>query len=358
MATESAIATSKSTIFQSIGEMIHSFFDIFKQTSNSDVFVALASIVGATITLEIIIKGFQVYAGKTETPTKDLIWSISIKILLISIALDYTGYLQAIKDAMEQIHGIMSGKKDLWVAMDSKFNETLNFTNYLMYNDKNSWNIGLINIKITTPSAFFAAFLIWISFALSIVSTFFIVATGEVTLRILMIFLPLILICKAYKFGDDMFKQWINAFVSNLLVVFIVGSLFDIFSKKFSEYVTLIDTKLKSGQDFSNISIGLDILLLGVVLMLILKIATNIAKELGSVSLEGLGIGKAMASGTAAATSTAWRGAGAAMGATKNIIGAASTGGAGAAMKAVGGALGSATVGAAKMGASAFAKGK
>jgi len=360
MPTGSAIATSKSTVFQSIGEMIHSFFDIFKQASNSDVFVALASIVGVTITLEIIIKGFQVYAGKTETPTKDLIWSISFKIILISIALDYTGYLQAIKDAMQEIHGIMSGHKDLWAAMDNRFNETLNFTNYLMYHEKNSLKIGGMGLSVTlvTPSASFAAFLIWISFALGIVSTFFIVATGEITLRILMIFLPLILICKAYKFGDDMFKQWINAFISNLLVVFIVGSLFDIFTKKFSAYVGLIETKLKNGEDFSNLVIGFDILLVGIVLCLILKIATNIAKELGSVSIEGLGIGKAMAGGAAAATSAAWRSAGATMGAAKNVIGAASTGGTGAAFKAAGGAVGSAAAGAAKMGASALAKGK
>jgi len=364
MAASKIPPMKESGVFQSIGGMIQDFFEIFKQASNSDVFVALASIVGVTITLEIIIKGFQVYAGKTQTPTQDLIWSISFKIILISIALDYTGYLQAIKDAMQEIHGIMSGHKDLWVAMDSRYNETLNFTNYLMYNEKNSWEIGAmgLTVKLVTPSASFAAILIWISFALGIVSTFFIVATGEITLRILMIFLPLILICKAYKFGDQMFTQWINAFVSNLLVVFIVGSLFDIFTKKFSAYVGLIETKLKNGEDFSNLVIGFDILLVGIVLCLILKIATNIAKELGSVSLEGDKMGSAisgaMAGGVASATSTAWRGAGAAMGASKNIIGAASTGGAGAAFKAAGGAARSATVGAAKMGASAFAKGK
>ena len=100
-------------IFQYIGNWINELFDFLKSSSNTDVAQALATLVGITITIQIIVKAFQVASGKSQTPTQELVWDISLKVLIIGIALNMSGFLDAIKISMEELHNLMSGNKNL-----------------------------------------------------------------------------------------------------------------------------------------------------------------------------------------------------------------------------------------------------
>ena len=73
--------------FESIGKWIDSFFDFLVTSSNTDVDKTLTALVSITITLQIIFKAYQSFAGKSSEPIRELVWDITIKILVIGVAL-------------------------------------------------------------------------------------------------------------------------------------------------------------------------------------------------------------------------------------------------------------------------------
>ena len=60
--------------FESIGNWIDSFFDFLVANSNTEVVEVLTSLGGITITLQIMFKAYQSFAGKTNEPLRELIW--------------------------------------------------------------------------------------------------------------------------------------------------------------------------------------------------------------------------------------------------------------------------------------------
>lgn len=79
-------------IFEYIGNWITELFDFLKSSSNTEVVQALSTLVGLTITIQIMIKAYQVMTGKSQSPTQELIWDITIKILIISVALNLSSF--------------------------------------------------------------------------------------------------------------------------------------------------------------------------------------------------------------------------------------------------------------------------
>jgi len=333
--------------FQTIEAMINSMAkDIANTANSSDIIKSLALLIGVSITLEIIITGFKVYAGKTETPTKDLIWSISLKLILVLIALDHGGYLTAIQEALNELQNAMSGKESMFVVMDEKVTQTLNLTNALGrtigWTDMISAKIIMVNIS---------TFLVWIGFFLGIFSCFLLLATTKLTLVVLLLVAPLVIFLKAYSFGKEIFNQWLGAILTNFITIFILGSIFTMFSRKYGEMVNLLAEDTSAGD---ILLVGVNALVAGIILMTLTKIATSVAEQLGKVSLEGIGNGIAKATQNVASGAAAGAGGGAASSIGKaSAAMSAATGPAGIAMalgKGVLGATGSATLGAVKGG--------
>jgi len=332
--------------FQFLEGLIKSMTKEIENTANnSGVIQALATIIGVTITLEIIITGFKIYAGKTETPIKDLIWSITLKMILVSIALNHGGYLNFIKEAIHEIQNVMSGSGSMFVVMDEKTTQTTTLTTAVFKAKTASWGIDVVGYI----SKLFSIILIWAGYFLGIFNSFLLLVTTTLTLNILMLVAPLIIFLRAYSFGKDMFDQWLGAILTNFITIFILGSVFNMFSKRYGAFIEETTKGIGAGD---ILLIGVHALLTGIILNMIVKVATNVAEQIGKVSLEGAGVGKAMGGsmvgGAAAATGAAWKAGGAIGNTAKNAVAAAATGGAGAAMKVVGGAVGSAAVGAAK----------
>jgi len=369
MATNKIEAVGQAGVgfFEYLGAMIESMTNEITTTANhSGVIKSLALLIGVSITLEIIITGFKVYAGKTETPTKDLIWSISLKLILVSIALDHAGYLTAIKDAINELQGLMSGKESMFVVMDEKTTQTIALTKAIG-EAKTAW------YDLTSgPSKLVSIILVWAGYLLGIFSSFLLLVTTKLTLSILLLVAPLVIFLKAYSFGKDIFDQWLGAILTNFITIFILGSAFNMFSRKYGVFIEATTKEVHSGD---IILIGVSALLMGIILMMFIKVATNVAEQIGKVSLEGIGngIGKAAqtvaggaAAGAVGGAASSIGKAGMAMSAAAGAVGgaassigkagmamSAATGPAGIAMaglKGLGGATGSAALGAIKGG--------
>lgn len=257
-------------IFQYIGNWITELFDFLKSSSNTEVVQALSTLVGLTITIQIMIKAYQVMAGKSQSPTQELIWDITIKILIISVALNLSGFLDAIKSAMEELHNLMSGDKNLYSVLDEKLTETIKLAD-VVYEEGNIF------------SGPFYAIIIFLSFLLGIVPSFLIVVTTDITLRLLMLIAPIVIFFRAYSWGKQMFDQWLSIFFTNLLTVFIVGIMLNLFV---DQYGSFIEAQTEGIKNVSLLMITGQTLIMSLILFFIMKRAVTMAEKIGSVSIE------------------------------------------------------------------------
>lgn len=257
-------------IFQYIGNWITELFDFLKSSSNTEVVQALSTLVGLTITIQIMIKAYQVMAGKSQSPTQELIWDITIKILIISVALNLSGFLDAIKSAMEELHNLMSGDKNLYSVLDEKLTATIKLAD-VVYEEGNIF------------SGPFYAIIIFLSFLLGIVPSFLIVVTTDITLRLLMLIAPIVIFFRAYSWGKQMFDQWLSTFFTNLLTVFIVGTMLNLFVDKYGSF---IEAQTEGIKNVSLLMITGQTLIMSLLLFFIMKLAVTMAEKIGSVSIE------------------------------------------------------------------------
>ncbi len=259
-------------IFEYIGKWIDSLFEFLKTSSNTNVVQVLTTFIGLTITIQIMIKAYEVYAGKSSSPTRELIWDMTIKMILISIALNLNGFLDLIKSSMEELHNLMSGGKNLYTVLDIKLSETSILVNLI-------WEKG----NVFTGGA--GAILVIISFIIGIIPSFVVILVTNISLYILMLVMPIVIFAKAYKWGKNMFDQWLSIFITNLLTVFIVGTLLNKFTDKYGDFI------LKANNTLINkdlIMIGLQSFILGMILLALTLKAKEIAEKLGTVSLESI----------------------------------------------------------------------
>ena len=257
-------------IFQYIGNWITELFDFLKSSSNTDVVQVLSTLVGLTITIQIIIKAFQVASRKSQAPTQELVWDISLKVLIIGIALNMSGFLDAIKISMEELHNLMSGDKNLYAVLDSKLEATVKLAD--MVDDESPYGTG-----------WFYSGLIYLSFLLGIIPSFLIVITTDITLRLLLLIAPIVIFFRAYSWGKQMFEQWLSIFFTNLLTVFIVGTILNLFVNKYGSFIT---TQQEAVKEIDVLTIVGQTLIMSLLLFSIMKLAVTMAEKIGSVSIE------------------------------------------------------------------------
>ena len=80
-------------LFQSLGEFITNILMFLNTSSIQTIIQALAGLFGITVTIWIILEAYKVAAGKSQTPTQDLIWKITSSMLIISVATNSNGFL-------------------------------------------------------------------------------------------------------------------------------------------------------------------------------------------------------------------------------------------------------------------------
>lgn len=260
-------------IFQYIGNWITELFDFLKSSSNTEVAQALSMLVGVTITIQILIKAYEVAAGKSSAPTQELIWDIALKMLIISVALNLNGFLDLIKLSMEELHNLMSGDKNLYAVLDEKL-DTL-----IVLMKKIEDESGMFDF-----SSIFINAILFLSFLIGLVPSFITIVMTDITLRLLMLVAPIVIFFRAYSWGKQMFDQWLSVFFTNLLTVFMVGKLLHLFTEKYGSFI-LHQTK-QVGEGIAAFNIAGQSLLFGIVLFFMLKLATTLAEKIGSVGIE------------------------------------------------------------------------
>ncbi|MBP9616692.1 MAG: type IV secretion system protein, partial [Aliarcobacter sp.] len=105
-------------VFQKLGSTINEILNFLRTQSNSDLITTLASLIAITITIQVIFKAYLTLIGKINDPIRDVIFDLMLKMFIAIFALNIGGWLDLVKDAMEQLHNSFSGGENLYAVLD------------------------------------------------------------------------------------------------------------------------------------------------------------------------------------------------------------------------------------------------
>lgn len=267
-------------LFQSLGEFISNILIFLNSSSIQTIIQALAGLFGLTVTIWIMLEAYKTMAGKSDRPTQDLIWKIVSAMLVVSVATNSNGFLDALKLAFEELHYMMSGEINLYAKLDILFVEATKLSNSI--DEATPWGVEGAIVSV------FCTFLIYLGFIIGVVPTFLIIAFTELSLKILLLVLPIAILGLAFGFSKQIFTQWLNMFISNALTILIVGLLM---SSVIDTYINFqINLNGKTAM-FEPMAMAFQSLIIGIVMLVLVKIAQGVAEKLGTVSMEALSQG-------------------------------------------------------------------
>ena len=265
-------------VFQKLGSTINEILNFLRTQSNSDLITTLASLIAITITIQVIFKAYLTLIGKINDPIRDVIFDLMLKMFIAIFALNIGGWLDLVKDAMEQLHNSFSGGENLYAVLDAKLDAVIKL-NAKLYENAEIWDGSIFQSLI-------GVILNLISFMIGIVPAFLVMITTDITLRLILILAPIVIFARLYGWFKNVFTQWLAIFIGNLLTVYMVGLLISQFSLKYGEFLNKVEAV---GVEVDAMGIGIQNILYGFLLFMLLKTVVTIAEKLAQVSIEGVG---------------------------------------------------------------------
>uniref|UniRef100_UPI003AAEF41B type IV secretion system protein n=1 Tax=Aliarcobacter lanthieri TaxID=1355374 RepID=UPI003AAEF41B len=264
-------------LFQSLGSFISNILMFLNTSSVQSIIQALTGLFGITVTIWIMLEAYKVMAGRSDRPTQNLIWKITSAMLVISVATNSNGFLDTLKLAFEELHYLMSGDVNLYAKLDILFIECTKLSNAV--SEATGWSVE------GTITSIFCTFLIYFGFIVGVIPTFLVITFSELTLKVLLLILPIAIFALAFGFSKQIFTQWLNMFISNALTILIVGLLM---SSVIDTYISFQVTVNSQIGILEPMGLAFQSLIIGIVMLVLVKISHSIAEKLGTVSIDAL----------------------------------------------------------------------
>lgn len=275
------------TIFSEIQSGVDEILKIFTDATLNEKFTWIQGSLATILTVVIMYKGFQTLAGRTQSPIKELVWDISKKLLIMMFVLNINGWFTQSKELCDAFYNWASGKQNFYGQLDTITDKYVEAMNSFYH----SISVGLFkSTNIVGP--------VWCMICLTIGFIFitlafaFTLITAQLTNTLLIFVLPIALFGLMWERTKQIFGQWLNMFISNLIVLILYSALADMVIRVFQTTFTLGVTNIPNGYPF--FSKGISILLTSIMLVVAIKMVVQIAQGLASVSLDS-GAGAAAA---------------------------------------------------------------
>ena len=275
------------TIFSEIQSGVDEILKIFTDATLNEKFTWVQGSLAAILTVVIMYKGFQTLAGRTQSPIKELVWDISKKLLIIMFVLNINGWFTQSKELCDAFYDWASGGENFYGKLDT-------------ITDKYISAMSSFSASMTTGGLWGDAVLLgplWCMICLTIGYIFIVLAfaftliTAQLTNTLLIFVLPIALFALMWERTKQMFGQWLNMFISNLIVLILYSSLANLVIRVFEKTFTITG---EISANYPFYSKGISILLTSIMLVVAIKMVVQIAQGLASVSLDS-GAGAAAA---------------------------------------------------------------
>ncbi|WP_299383940.1 type IV secretion system protein [Helicobacter sp. UBA3407] len=263
-------------LFQTLGNSIQQIVDAIRQVGTSDKMAELSVLFSIIITLVIMYKGFEVLAGRSQSPIRELTWDIAGKLLAITFALNLGGWLDLAISAMDGVYEWAGGGTQMYANLDIMFANTIKMTNTIWAKSS-----GLKDSFM----AVVAMLLCYIGFLVAAVPTLAILVVTTFTQTMLVISAPIVFWLLIFKSTKNVFTQWIGLLLSNTLVILLVGLFLQTFMDEINSWATLLTSKTRSGNEV--LATGIFYVISSLILVIMILGAKAFAEKVANVSMDG-----------------------------------------------------------------------
>ena len=264
--------------FQGLGTFVSNIFTFLNSSDIQDIIQALTGLFGLTVTIWIMFEAFKSFAGKSDRPLQELVWKITSAMLVIAVATNQNGFMETLKVAFEGLHHLMSGDINLFAKLDKLFDEAIKLANTTYQATPSSIGGAILGAL--------CILLIYIGFVIGAVPTFLIIVFTELTLKLLLLLLPIAVFALAFGFSKQIFNQWLNLFISNALTILIVGLIMSAVMGTYTDFQTSLISNV--GNNIEPMGVALQSFIMGIIMLGLVKVAHSIAEKLGTVSIEAI----------------------------------------------------------------------
>lgn len=290
-----------SNIFTGIEKVVNESLEAFKNVTLSDEFTWIQSAIVGAVGLMITYKGYQTLAGQSQSPIKELVWDISKKLLIMMFVLNLGGWLTQVNDVCTDFYNWASGGENLYQKLDAVTDKYVES----MGKFYKAISVGFFKDTVIIGPVW-CMICLTIGFIVIIASLAFTLITAELTNTVLIMILPLALFFLMWERTKQIFGQWLNLFISNLITLIIYSTAMKLVEKKFEATFTI--TENVNSNTFPFFDKGISIIFTAMMFVVLIKMATGIAQSLAQVSLDagagaivgGMGAAAAGAAGGAA----------------------------------------------------------
>ena len=289
----------KSTIFSEIQIGVDEILKIFTDATLNEKFIWVQDSLVAILAVVIMYKGFQTLAGRTQSPIKELVWDVAKKLLIMMFLLNINGYFTISKELCDAFYTWASGAQNFYGQLDIITDKYVEATNTF----HKAIDVGVFSSTIVGP--IWCMICLLIGYIFIAIAFAFTLITAQLTNTLLIFVLPIALFALMWDFTKQIFAQWLNMFISNLIVLILYSALSQMVIRVFEKTFTLeVGTIPASYPYYSK---GISILLTSILLVVAIKMVVQIAQGLAGVSLD---------SGASTATTGVMASAGAYLGTT------------------------------------------
>ena len=263
--------------FQGLGAFVSNIFTFLNSSDIQTIIQALASLFSITVTIWVMLEAYKSFAGKSDRPIQELVWKIVSAMLVISVATNQNGFMETLKVAFEGLHHLMSGDINLFAKLDKLFDEAIKLANTTYQATPSSIGGAILGAL--------CMLLIYIGFVIGAVPTFLIIVFTELTLKLLLLLLPIAVFALAFGFSKQIFNQWLNLFISNALTILIVGLIMSAVLGTYTDFQTSL---ISNVGNVEPMGVALQSFIMGIIMLGLVKVAHSIAEKLGTVSIEAI----------------------------------------------------------------------
>ena len=263
--------------FQGLGTFVSNIFTFLNSSDIQTIIQALVSLFGITVTLWVMFEAFKSFAGKSDRPLQELVWKITSAMLVIAVATNQNGFMETLKVAFEGLHHLMSGDINLFAKLDKLFDEAIKLANTTYQATPSSIPGAILGTL--------CMLLIYLGFVIGAVPTFLIIVFTELTLKLLLLLLPIAVFALAFGFSKQIFNQWLNLFISNALTILIVGLIMSAVLGTYTDFQTSL---ISNVGNVEPMGVALQSFIMGIIMLGLVKVAHSIAEKLGTVSIEAI----------------------------------------------------------------------
>jgi len=264
--------------FESIDSFVIKLLDSVSQSMSSNFASSLFTIIGVSLTIYFLGKGFLIISGKTEASAMALVYDFATKMIIVAFMMNYGGYLDNALSIIDDLKTNLTGFSGNGIAglMDDQLELGSEIASQLFDLDKSEY--------VPLEGAI-ASFFAWIGVAVSLFVPFLIFITTTITLKLLTITAPIFVFCLLYNFLRNTFNQWLQLILANILTVLFIGISLRMGMSFFGKNITGLIIQAK---EYNLILIGVYVFLFGIFMGFLSYLSLTYAAQLASVSVEGV----------------------------------------------------------------------